>query len=177
MAEPEWATTEPQGMEQGVTANQDSWTLSGQRLYSAGEACSVDAFQCVSGAMESGQRVATHVQTSMNPFSLHSAQRAEQIAAASKRQRKAPEPRQGAGSGRPRKTARRAKAVSRYAVNGGKTWKGDWNALWATLVKVGWTEHSAASGREVRTALPTRGTAFVVRMLFVLFVASSEDII
>lgn len=123
------------------------------------------AFQCVSGAMESGQRVATHVQTLMNPFSLHSAQRAEQIAAASKRQRQAPGPRQGAGSGRPRKPVQRAKAAARSAVTGGKTWKGDWNALWATLVKAGWTQYNAASGREVRT-LSHEGTACAASLLF-----------
>lgn len=35
----------------------------GERLYFAGEACSVDAFQCVSGAMESGQRVAERIRS------------------------------------------------------------------------------------------------------------------
>ena len=145
MAEPEWATTKPQGMEQGVTGNQDSWELSGQRLYFAGEACSVDAFQCVSGAMESGQRAATHLQTLMDPFSLHSAQRQQNPA-----KRQAAEDDKGAGGGRPRKAARQAKpaafATAVYAR------PADWEALWATLVRVGWTEHNSPSGREVRSA-------------------------
>ena len=159
MAEPEWATTESHGIEEGVTANQDSWDLSGQRLYFAGEACSVDAFQCVSGAMESGQRVATHVQTLMDPFALHSAQR-QQNPAAPKRQRKTAE--QGEGAvGRPRKAARQGEAKiappSRPRVSASVTAllknKFKWEELWEMLLKQGWTAHQAPNGREVSLAL------------------------
>ncbi len=172
MAEPEWATTESHGMEQGVTANQDSWDLSGQRLYFAGEACSVDAFQCVSGAMESGQRVATHVQTLMDPFALHGlSARRQQSPVGPKRQRKAAEEGEGA-TGRPRKAARQAQSGSRPGMRASVSVKAllngkfRWEELWERLLQEGWTEHQAPRGREVSWAHAGKNLIYVAYLLW-----------
>ena len=137
MARPEWPTTtdEPKdetlGAARGGTEEHDpkdddgdddddeddTWPEEGQRLYFAGEACSVDAFQCVSGAMESGQRVATHLQSLMRPsYGYGQAQHLRVRPASPKRQKSAAAEKHdgggGGGGSRPAKAAASSTAAA-----------------------------------------------------------------